>query len=101
MKNLNTYGWFIAHLTWKLTASLTIAKPVNGVNLMSKNVGILGHAVAHWLRHCATSRKVTGSIPDGVMLPDGSGQTVALGMIQPLTEMSTRNISCGVKVAGA
>jgi hypothetical protein len=26
----------------------------------------LGHAVAQWLRHCATTRKVTGSIPDGV-----------------------------------
>ena len=29
-----------------------------------------------------------------------SGRTVALGSTQPLTEMSTRNISCGVKVAG-
>jgi hypothetical protein len=26
----------------------------------------LGHAVAQWLRHCATNRKVAGSIPDGV-----------------------------------
>jgi hypothetical protein len=25
-----------------------------------------GHAVAQWLRHCATNRKVTGSIPNGV-----------------------------------
>jgi hypothetical protein len=25
-----------------------------------------GHAVAHWLRHCATNRNVAGSIPDGV-----------------------------------
>jgi len=25
-----------------------------------------GHAVA-WLRHCGTSRKVAGSIPDGVI----------------------------------
>jgi hypothetical protein len=24
-----------------------------------------GHAVAQWLRHCATNRKVPGSIPDG------------------------------------
>jgi hypothetical protein len=24
------------------------------------------HAVAQWLRHCATNRKVAGSIPDGV-----------------------------------
>jgi hypothetical protein len=27
----------------------------------------LGHAVAQLLRHCATSRKVAGSIPDGVI----------------------------------
>jgi hypothetical protein len=27
---------------------------------------ILGHAVAQWLRHCATNRKVVDSIPDGV-----------------------------------
>ena len=57
------------------------------------------------LRHCATSRKVAGSIPDGGIgifhrhIP--SGRTVALGLIQPLTEMNTRNISCGVKAAGA
>jgi hypothetical protein len=25
-----------------------------------------GHAVAQWLRHCASNRKVRGSIPDGV-----------------------------------
>ena len=25
------------------------------------------HAVAHWLRRCATNRKVAGSIPDGVI----------------------------------
>jgi hypothetical protein len=28
---------------------------------------IWGHAVAYWLRHYATSRKVTGSIPDEVI----------------------------------
>jgi hypothetical protein len=26
-----------------------------------------GHAVAQWLRHCATNRKVAGSIPDSVI----------------------------------
>jgi hypothetical protein len=46
-----------------------------------------------WLRHCATNRNVAGSIPDGV--------TMALGSTQPLTEMSTRNLSWGVKAAGA
>jgi hypothetical protein len=27
----------------------------------------LGHAVAQWLKHCATNRKFVGSIPDGVI----------------------------------
>jgi hypothetical protein len=57
------------------------------------------------LRHCATSRNVLGSIPDGVIgifhLHTPSGRTMDLGLTQPLTEMSTRNISWGVKAAGA
>ena len=52
-----------------------------------------------WFRHGATSRKVAGSIPDGVVgifqLHKPSGRTMALGLTQPLTEMSTRNISWG------
>ena len=54
-----------------------------------------------WLRHCATSWKVTGSIPNGVIgifhWHNPSGRTMALGSTQPLTEMSTRNISWGWK----
>jgi hypothetical protein len=55
--------------------------------------------VAQWWRHCATNRKVAGSIPNGVIgifhWHNPSGRTVALGSTQPLTEMSTRNISRG------
>ena len=58
-----------------------------------------------WLRHCATSRKVAGSIPDGVIgifhWHNTSGRTMALGLTQPLTEMSIRNIPSGLKAAGA
>ena len=54
-----------------------------------------------WLRHCATSRKVTSSIPGGVIgifhWHNHSGRTMALGLTKPLTEMSTRNISWEVK----
>ena len=50
-----------------------------------------------WLRHCAKSRKVAGSIPDGVIgifhWHNPSCCTMAMGSSQPLTEMSTRNIS--------
>jgi len=52
-----------------------------------------------WLRHRATSRKVAGSLPDGVLWDfhrhNTSGRTMALVLTQPLTEMSTRNISWG------
>jgi hypothetical protein len=55
------------------------------------------------LRHCATGRKVAGSIPDLVIrifhLLNPSGRTVALGSTQPLTEMSTTGISWRVTAA--
>ena len=55
-----------------------------------------------WLRHCATIRKVAGLIPDGFFYcHNPSGRTMSLGSTQPLTDMSTRNISWGVKAAGA
>jgi hypothetical protein len=57
-----------------------------------------------WFRHCATSRKVAGSIPDVIgIFPwhNRFGRTMALGSTQPLTAMSTRNFSWGVKAAGA
>ena len=51
--------------------------------------------------HCATNRKVSGSILDGVVgifrWHNPSGRTVALRSTQPLTEMSTSNISFGGK----
>ena len=52
-----------------------------------------------WLMHCATRRKVAGSIPDGptgtVLWHNRFGRTMALGLTQPLTVMSTRSISWG------
>jgi hypothetical protein len=61
--------------------------------------GNLGHAVK------ALRYKVAGSIPDGVTgifhWLNPSGRTMALDSTEPLTEMSTRNVSWGVKAAGA
>jgi hypothetical protein len=52
-----------------------------------------------WLRHYAASRKVAGSIPDEFIgffnWPNPSSCTMALGSTQPLTEMSTRNLTGG------
>jgi hypothetical protein len=65
----------------------------------------LGPRWSSWLRHCTTNRKVAGSIPDGVSglfhWRNPVGRTMALGSTQSLTEMSTRDISWGVKAAGA
>ena len=51
--------------------------------------------------HCTTSLKVAGSILNGIIgvfhWHNSSGRTMALGLTQPLTEMSTRNISGGGK----
>jgi hypothetical protein len=49
--------------------------------------------------------EVVGLIPDGITgifhRYKSSGRTMALGLTQPVAEMSTRNISLGVKGAGA
>jgi hypothetical protein len=54
-----------------------------------------------WLRRCATSREVVGSIPDGVngifYWYDSSNCTMTLWLTQPLRETSARNISWGMK----
>ena len=54
-----------------------------------------GYAVAQLVEACATSRKVAGSILDGIT------EIIIYIIIQLLTEMSTRNISWGVKTVGA
>jgi len=40
---------------------------INAVHFCFINAILKGTAVAQWLRRCATNRKVTGSIPDGVI----------------------------------
>jgi hypothetical protein len=52
-----------------------------------------------WLKHYDTSRKAVGLIPDEVIeffsWPNPSSRNMAPGSTQPLTEMSTRNLSGG------
>jgi hypothetical protein len=52
-----------------------------------------------WLRYCATSRKVAGSIPDDVIgifhCCNPSDRTMTLGSTHSQWEKSTRNISWG------
>jgi hypothetical protein len=64
-----------------------------------------GYEVVQLVKVCATSRKFAFSIPNdatGIFhLRNPSGRTMDLGSTQLLTEMSTRNISWGLKTAGA
>jgi hypothetical protein len=59
----------------------------------------MGPGVAKWLRRCATSQTVPGSIPGGVngffsdIFP--SDHTTTLGLTQPRVKISTRNIPGG------
>jgi hypothetical protein len=54
-----------------------------------------------WFRRYATSQKVADSIPGSFIgffsWPNPSSRTMALGFTHPLTEISTRNLSLGVK----
>ena len=55
-----------------------------------------------WLKHCASSWKFACSIPDSVIkIIYSSGRTLALGYTQPVTEMTSNDISLDVKAAGA
>jgi len=53
------------------------------------------------MRHCATSREVASSIPDGVIgifhLYSPSGGNMALGSTQTVTEMSIWGKGTGAK----
>jgi hypothetical protein len=57
-----------------------------------------------WLKHRATSWKVTCAIPDGFIgilrRIDPSGHIMALKSIHPIIEKSTMNISLEVKADG-
>jgi hypothetical protein len=62
--------------------------------ITSMNLSLLVHCTSH----CATSRQVAGSIPDGVIgifhWNNPSGRTVALGSTWPLTEMNRLRLKC-------
>ena len=64
----------------------------------------MGHAWHSRFRQRATNRKVARSISDGatgiVHCLNPSGRTMVLESTQPVTEMSTRDISLGAEAAG-
>jgi hypothetical protein len=100
----NKYVQYGVHLRWYSLNKLPEHTNVSDNRFWCNAYVILwcylihGYAVAQWLRHCATNRKIAGSIPDGVRIfhwHNPSSRTMALRSTQPLTEMSTRNVSCG------
>jgi hypothetical protein len=87
----------IHYLTLHSSISLTLHNIKNAANLPFY-FGCEIWAIIlreEWLRNYATSRKITGSIPDEIIkffnLLNLSSLTMALESPQPLTEMSTRN----------
>jgi hypothetical protein len=109
--------WFLFHC-WTPSSSITSLpklgssghKSIYHINPVlsfiishsTKLIFIIYHNIllkVQWLRHCATNREVTGSIPDSVLRifhwHNPFSHTMALGSTQPLTEMSTRDISWG------
>jgi hypothetical protein len=103
--------WHSAGAARRRVFLLTAVRSLSLMPITSKLIFRTAHATGRdkrsrsWLRHCATRRKVAGSIPDGVTgifyWHTPSDRTMALGLNQPQTKMSTKNISWGVKVAGA
>jgi hypothetical protein len=57
----------VKELLLNKTQFLCCSTAISGLNsLMHQRAGWV-HAVAQWLRHCATNRKVAGSILDGAI----------------------------------
>jgi len=65
--------------------------------VLGRAIWTVGHVVAELVKELRYKPEASGSIPDGVIgifhRHNTSGRTMALGLTQPLTEMSTRNIS--------
>ena len=60
-----------------------------------------GTAVAQWLRRCATNRKVSGSIPPGVIDIKSSGSHYGPGVDSACNRNEYQEHFLGVKAAGA
>jgi hypothetical protein len=66
-KLLDGYCALIAASEQAINTAQFISSLQDGVETFAFHIQGRGYAVAQWLRHCAKNRKVTGSIPDGVI----------------------------------
>jgi hypothetical protein len=93
-------GFSDCFVVWHLNARIIAACLSSYLNIPSElnwlSIVVLRRSC---LRHCAVSRKVAGSIPDGVTgifrWHNPSGRTMVVGLTQSLTEIGTKNISWG------
>jgi hypothetical protein len=85
-------SWLAVGIMWLWTVGARVALNMRGkINGPTLKKGLLQYnihrkvytvyEVALWLRHYATNRKVAGSIPDEVILPNPSGRTRPRGLI--------------------
>ena len=97
----NTKNWMNKTHHWVKTCKDIMFDIWKTTSMVYSTTNILqwGHAVAQLVESLRYNRKVAGSIPNGVTgifhWHNLSGRTMTLGLTQPLTEMSTRNISWG------
>jgi len=98
------FMWVRSTINWTFRL-MKVSKRLHQLSPLRFNALWQAHAWRSRLRHSATRRRVTGSIPDWVMgiflWLNPSGRNMAVGSTQPLTEMITKNISWGVKTAVA
>jgi hypothetical protein len=99
----NAYKWdTLSHIEF---VHSIITKFLKSILILFSPKRLQGTPWYSCLRYCSTSRKVKGSnlnvIIQNFYRHNPSGRTMTLGLTQPLTKMSTRNISWVLKAAGA
>jgi hypothetical protein len=90
----------VFHITGARISQCDCLHVENGIHFHTPTC--LGHTVAQLVEALRYTLEGRGFDSDGVIgIFHFSGRTMALGLTQPVTEMSTRNISWGLKAAGA
>ena len=99
-KHSYPHHYMLALLSESRFESRTPGGTAAGIQRQKKDgfLSPLGRSCDHvrwssWLRRCATSRKVAGSIPKMVVGNNPSFLTKAVGSAHPITEMSIKGIS--------
>ena len=104
LKEISTDGWLIIKYLNNADSAVTFTEVIHVVQggITSTNWGYTVAQLVEALRYKQEGRGFDSRCVIAIFhWHNPSGRTMAQGLTQPLTEMSTRNISWGVKVAGA